>query len=217
MQEPPKDVNASATPGAALDQAALGTPIAVFKPSIRSRVVIGGCGAVLFAAGLFIAFYPGGQYCYGVFLASTGTIIVFLSFLLGTRRLLIGPGGVIRIDGQKQDSCRWDELREIVVSVPAAGGVKVAYRRCSLVRRDGSRIDLLDLNVGKFETMVDTLRQMSLPHHIPWKDELVTPGSHNDAIVTPDRLDWLRWAIYGLIGFSILMLIIAAIAIYKFG
>ncbi len=217
MQEPSNGQGVPATRSTALDQASLGTPIAVFRPSLHSRIVIGVCAGVLLVAGVFIALYLGGSYIYGTFLVSTAVLILFLAFALGRTYVLIGPNGLIRIKGGRQDSCRWEELREIVVSVPTAGGVKVAFRRCALVKRDGSRIELLDVNVGHFEAMVDAMRRLSQPRHVAWKEEIVTPGSGKDTVVMPNRLDWVRWLIYGLIGLTILLLLFTVEVRYKYG
>jgi hypothetical protein len=90
-------------------------------------------------------------------------------------------------------------------------GFKTTYRRCSLVKRDGSRVDLLGINVGQFEAMVDTLRQLSEPQGIPWKEEVAKPDRVNEWIGRG-----LRWVIYGWIGLAVLLLIVAGVALRWF-
>lgn len=186
MHESSNDVNIPATPGNALDPASLGAPFAVFRPSLRSRLGIAVCVAILMVAGVSITLFlggPGPRFMLG-FVATNAVIILFVTFALGRTSVVIGPNGLIRFKGGQQDSCRWEELREIVVRVPAAGRGKVAIRRCSLFKRDGSRIDLVDVNAWHFEVMVDWLRRMSQPHPISWRDEVVGRDSSNNAVMT---------------------------------
>jgi hypothetical protein len=189
------------------DRAALGTPIAVFQPSLRSRVVIAACGAGLLAFGTVFALFPSGHMFSKGFwpyvLASFGALILLVAVLLWRQRLAICPGGVIRVRGRRQECCRWDEIGEIVVGVHSAGRlIRVSSPHCSLLKRDGTCVDLLALEVGQFGDMVNTLRQSSAPHGISWKEE-------------PGRFDWMRWVGYVVTGLFVIWLIVGVVQLIK--
>jgi hypothetical protein len=44
-------------------------------------------------------------------------------------------------------------------------------RQCTLVKKDGSRLELRDLLTGNFEEMVALLREQAQSRGIPWKEE----------------------------------------------
>jgi hypothetical protein len=201
MREPAHDSGDGASGNSAPDGESLGTPIRVFRATSRDRVIIAVCGAAMLGCGTFIAFFPPRGSFFGPFLAGWGAVVLWLALLLGNQRLLICPGGVLRIRGRKQECCRWDEISEIVEARVQTRGT--SSRRCSLVKRDGTRILVQDLNVGRFESFVDTLRQLSEPHRIPWKKEGVTLP----------RFDWMRWVVYGIIGFSVLLSIVSGVVL----
>jgi hypothetical protein len=201
MKERTEDLGEVTRPNTAPDQASLGTPLADFPPALHKRVVVAVCGAATLGCGLFIALYPPGSLCLGPILAGWGGFILYLAYFLGRQRILIYSGGVVRLQGRVKTCCLWGEINEIVEGCVRTRGV--SSRRCSLVKRDGSRIDLTDLSVGQFGAMMSTLRPLSEAHGIPWKEE----GAKLD------HFDWIRWPLYGLIGFSILLLIVIGVVL----
>jgi hypothetical protein len=205
MTDPTEHLGASAQSDAGLPSDGLGQPIAVFQASGRTRLVLAVCGAVMvgFAFVAFIIWgWPVGRYL-PVKMASVGVVVLLLAFALGRQQTVIYFGGVGRFRGRLKEYCRWGQISEIVVSLPAGGGFHVQYQRCSLLKRDGSRIDLLDLNVGQFGDFVNTLHQASEPHGIPWREE----------VIASDGFGWVRWLIYGLIAFAVVMLIVATLVV----
>jgi hypothetical protein len=201
MNERTEESGELTRPDTAPDQASLGTPLAVFQPALPKRVVIAVCGAATLGSGAFITFFLPGSLCFGPLLAVWGGFILFLAYVLGRQRLIICSGGVVHILGRVKLCCLWGEISEIVEGYVQTRGL--SSRRCSLVKRDGSRIDLTDLSVGQFETMMGTLRPLSEAHGIPWKEEGVKL----------DPFDWMRWLLYALIGFSILLLVFTGVVL----
>lgn len=187
---------------AALDETALGDPIVSFDRGFRKQVIFVACGAALVALGvcgaLFFHDRGLGQ------LVQVGVIVLFLAyFFMGRLRVYICPGGVIVVrqgKGRTRDCCRWEEISEIVYVTE--GLIKAGGRRCSLVKREGARIDVPDLGIAHFDAFVDTLRRLSAAQGIPWREEVVK---------RPRRESVFLIFISCLIGFAVFMLILTAV------
>jgi hypothetical protein len=170
MPEPTSERIDQAKREDAPDRDSLGAPIGTFEASTRQRVVIAVCGAVMAGCGAFMTLYPSGNRPLGASLVAWGAVVLFTAFfVLGRQRLLICPGGIERIRGRKEERYRWDEFQEIVSA--SVRRRLLTYRRCSLVKKDASRIELTELTAVPYEAMVALLRQMAQQHAIAWREE----------------------------------------------
>jgi hypothetical protein len=207
MNEQLREAGVPESPDTAGGHDAFGTPLQSFQPSLWARIIVIACGVVMLLAGtlIIIASYsePSGYLSrrVGCGLVVLGPVICLLAYRLGSHRLLVCPGGIVRIRGRVQEHCRWDEISEIVVTCDRTRWV--SSRRCSLAKRDGSRIALVDVAVGRFPLLVDTLRRMAALHSISWK-ETGAPGQ---------RGNWMDWVYYGVIGIGIIMLVVVGLVL----
>ena len=99
-----------------------------------------------------------------------------LAALLGKHRLLVCPGGVVRrrygFRGWREESCRWDEAGEVVSTRTRAGLTTSRY--VSVVRRDGARIVVTDLQVAEYDALLAVLRPVAESHGVRWTEETAT-------------------------------------------
>jgi hypothetical protein len=162
---------------------------------------MGGCGAVMLALGVGFLFTPTVSRLTALLIVFGG-LLIWLAYKLGERRLVVYSGGIARILGADEVCCRWEDIREIVVAEPSPGGVKVVYRCCSLVRLAGSPIDLVEINFGPFDQMVDGLRKHTESYNIPWRKEVVERSVFDLGI---------RWLILALISVGVIGLIVGGV------
>ncbi len=150
------------------DGDALGDPIRVFRAKLTTRLVVAACGLVLLGGGvwLLIAMGPLGP---GPWVLPFSIIVFGLAYLMGKSSYLICPGGVVQVRFGYRKPCRWDELSEII-DVQIKQGV-VSSRRCDLVKKNGSRMELTNLGIDDFAGMIDLIRQQAQSRGIPWKEE----------------------------------------------
>jgi hypothetical protein len=204
MTEQPEAMDTAARSDTALDEIALGTPIVSFDRGLRKRIIVGACGAALIGVGICSAlFFHDGRLGR---LVVVGMIVLFLAyFFIGRLRLYICPGGVIaRFGNGRAQVCSWEEVSEIACETTDAF-FKAGSRSCSLVKRDGSSINVTDLSLAQYDFFLDALRRMSAPFGIPW----------NEKIIKRPRSE-VRFLIFVscLIGFSVVILIVAAVMLH---
>jgi len=193
----------TATEGA-LDESALGTPIVAFDRGLRKRILFGAFGAAMVAFGVCgtIFFHNRGLSR----LVGVGVLVLFLAyFFIGRLRVYLCPGGVIvhRAEGRIRECCRWEEISAIDC-VTAAAFLKVGSRSCSLVKRDGSSIDVNDLGLTQYDAFVDALRRLSALQGIPWTER---------AIKRTQRESRGMIFVFCMIGLGVFMLIVTVLAL----
>ena len=123
-------------------------------------------------SGTFIALYPSGQFFFGSFLAGWGGVVLFLALVLGRKRLLVCPGGVIREKGRTRETLPWAEVSEIVHTRMKIR--MVTSRNCAIVKNNGARMVFTDLEIGEFNEMIATLHPLADALGIRWKEEEVS-------------------------------------------
>jgi hypothetical protein len=137
---------------------------------LLTRAVVAVCGAVLILLGVccFLAGFTAGVALLPILL---GLCVLGLAYFLGKQSCLVCAGGVVSIRFGHRQSCRWEEVSE-VVDQRVKHGV-VSARVCALVRKNGKRLVLLDTGIGDFGALLSLLREQATSRGIPWREERV--------------------------------------------
>jgi hypothetical protein len=187
MQEPQQQNSPEPGVATATERQSLGEPIRAFRasPGMRIGAAVLGVVFVIIAIWWFVQDMP-----FSFHLWVLAALAFGIAFLAGKESHLVCPGGVIiqERNGREQH-CRWEEVSEIVdsrikMSTSAnlswlgffytGQGVpkeEVPPRQCVLVKKDGSRMELVDRLRGDFEELVALLREQAQSRGIPWKEE----------------------------------------------
>jgi hypothetical protein len=175
MQNEHENNRAAPRAGGVEEDGSLGDPIRVFRAHLATRAIVAVCGIIMAGAGVFLIVR---DFSDGVFIHSIGWIplpvglgALALAYFMGKSSYLVCTGGVKKLRMGRLQQCRWDEASEIV-DMHIKKGV-VSSRHCALVKKNGSRMELPDLGIVDFATMVDLIRQQAASRGIPWMEEHV--------------------------------------------
>ncbi len=161
--------------GSPEEDGSLGEPIRVFRARLATRAVVAVCGIIILGAGvcLFVRDFSDGIIIHSVgwILLPVGLCALALAYFMGKSSYLVCTGGVMKLRMGRLQQCRWDEASEIVDMHIKKG--MVSSRHCALVKKNGSRMELPDLGIVDFPTMIDLIRQQAASHGIRWMEEHV--------------------------------------------
>ena len=143
-------------------------PIGVFRARMTTRLMVAACGVVLLAGGIWLLIEMGATGP-GPWVLPFSVVVLGLAYFMGRSSYLIYPGGIVRVRFGYRLRCRWEELSEIR-DVQIKQGL-VSSRRCDLVKKNGSRIELTNLGISEFAAMIDLIRQQAQSQGIPWKED----------------------------------------------
>jgi hypothetical protein len=110
-------------------------------------------------------------------------MLLVLAFVIRTRRLLISPSEVIRIRWRERESCRWEEVAEVVLT-----SIKVRLTTapvCILIKKDGSRFELGEFDGAGDKSVIAALRREAESRGIAWREEpagTLPPDSSRPAV-----------------------------------
>jgi hypothetical protein len=168
MEERPEaDPPPEPSKGGTSEEQALGDPIRVFRSKWTTRASTVVSGIVVLLCGVYVISL--GFLDWGVGVLLFGIIVLGLAYLLGQSKYLLCPGGMIAVRLGHTQQCRWEDVGEIVDTRMTQG--MVSSRRCALVKKNGSRMEMMDFGIDDFAALVALLRQQAELHRIPWKEE----------------------------------------------
>jgi hypothetical protein len=153
------------------NESALGDPIRVFRAKLATRLVVAVCGLVMLAGAiwLLISMGPLGP---GAWVLPFSIAVFGLAYFMGKSSYLVCTGGIIQVRFGYRRHCRWDDVSEII-DVQIKQGM-ISSRRCDLVRKNNSRLELTNLGIDDFAALIDLIRQQAQLRGIPWKEEQQT-------------------------------------------
>jgi hypothetical protein len=92
-----------------------------------------------------------------------------LGYFMGKSSYLVCTGGVMQLRLGRLQICRWEDVSEIV-DIQTKQGI-VTSRHCSLVKKNGGRMELINFGIHDFAGMIGLLRQQAESRGIVWKEE----------------------------------------------
>jgi hypothetical protein len=98
-----------------------------------------------------------------------GVMLLVLAFQIGNRRLLLTPSEVIRVRGRERESCRWEEVTEVVLT-----SIKIRLTTlpvCVFMKKDGSRFELREFDGAGYESVLAVLRREAESRGLRWREK----------------------------------------------
>jgi hypothetical protein len=146
---------------------ALGDPIRVFRSKWTTRAAMFVSGILVLLCGVYVMSL--GFVDWGVGVLLFGICVLGLAYLMSQSKYLLCPGGVIAVRLGHRRAYRWEDVGEIVDTRINQG--MVSSRRCTLVKKNGASLELIDFGIDDFPALVALLREQAESHDIPWKEE----------------------------------------------
>jgi hypothetical protein len=149
-------------------QQASDAPLHDFRPWPTKRLVIGALGIATLGCGIASMVVMRSARGLGMVIG-VGVMLLVLAFQIGNRRLLLTPSEVIRVRGRERESCRWEEVTEVVLT-----SIKIRLTTlpvCVFMKKDGSRFELREFDGAGDESVLAVLRREAESRGLRWREK----------------------------------------------